>query len=269
MKLFQWNICYDSNLWNIIHWMSWQSKTNMWILSLFSIALFTVNFIAMSRFRFTAIRQSEDLILNDEPKVYINGPIVQYLLTHQINGIHLLYENYKKVCWLNHNSNWIKKQLYFVFQRKSTILNDENGSGKCFQCVAFLNAILNCSSRKKILIICQLNEKLLYWKYHIDNLLENASSRIADDQNDVDQGQSLVAVTIASIDYVLSNLPTFTAHEFDILILQDQYLQISAKTFKRLMEIKTTSKILLCSNNLIVSLMAQFKKYIYKFKSRI
>lgn len=51
----------------------------------------------MSKFRFTAIRQNDDLILSDEPKVYVNGEIVQYLLTHQINGIRILYDNFQKV----------------------------------------------------------------------------------------------------------------------------------------------------------------------------
>lgn len=221
----------------------------------------------MSRFRFTAIRQNEDLILNDESKVYVNGQIVQYLLSHQINGIRFLYGNHRKVsCFQKKNKKIAtqfdlnlfimnEKNVYFAFQRKSTILNDENGSGKCFQCVAFLDAILNCSSSKKILIICQVKQKLFLWKYHIDKLLENVSTRIADEQNDTNQSESLVAVTISSIDYVLSNLPKFTTHEFDCLILQDQDLQISAKSFKSLMEIKATSKIFLCGNNLMVSLM--------------
>lgn len=100
-----------------------------------------------------------------------------------------------------------------------------------------------------------MKQKLLHWKYHIDKLLENVSTRIADEQNDTDQSESLVAVTLASIDYVLSNLPKFTTHEFDCLILQDQLQKIAAKTFKRLMEIKATSKIFLCGNNLMVSLM--------------
>lgn len=51
----------------------------------------------MSKLRFTAIRQNEDWILNDQPKVYINGQITQYLLSHQISGIRFLYDNYKKV----------------------------------------------------------------------------------------------------------------------------------------------------------------------------
>lgn len=45
----------------------------------------------------TAIRQNEHLILNDEPKVYVNGEITQYLLNHQINGVRFLYRNYQKV----------------------------------------------------------------------------------------------------------------------------------------------------------------------------
>lgn len=142
----------------------------------------------------------------------------------------------------------------FIFQKKSTILNDENGSGKCFQCVAFLDAILRCSLNAHILIICQLKQNLAHWKYHIDNLLENVNTKIADDDNGSEQSGSSSSIIIASIDYVLGNLLTLTAKTFDCLILQDQHLQVSAAVFMRLTEIKATCKIVICSKDLIVSM---------------
>lgn len=45
----------------------------------------------------TANRPKEQLILNKDPDIYVSDEIVQYMLTHQIKGIQLLYLNYKKV----------------------------------------------------------------------------------------------------------------------------------------------------------------------------
>lgn len=44
-----------------------------------------------------ANRHKEQLTLSTDPDIYVSDEIVQYLLTHQINGIRFLYRNYKKV----------------------------------------------------------------------------------------------------------------------------------------------------------------------------
>lgn len=51
----------------------------------------------MSNAGLTAIRPNEDLVLCNETKTRISGRIVQYLSTHQINGIRFIYKNYRKV----------------------------------------------------------------------------------------------------------------------------------------------------------------------------
>lgn len=103
------------------------------------------------------------------------------------------------------------------------------------------------------MILCQSKENLAHWKFHIDNLLEAIHAKIEDDQNDSQRSGSSDNITIASIAHVLSSLPKFKSQKFDCLIVQDQHLQITSETFTRLKEIQTTHKIVLCSNNLIVS----------------
>lgn len=117
-----------------------------------------------------------------------------------------------------------------------------------------MDAILNCSKNAHILILCQSKENLAHWKYHIDKLLETIDAKIADDQNDSQRSGSSDNITIASIDHVLSSLPEFKTQKFDCLIVQDQHLQITSETFTRLKEIQSTHKIVLCSNDLIVSM---------------
>lgn len=48
----------------------------------------------------TAIRPAEQLTLNKEKDVYVNGAIAQYLLNHQIQGVRFLYRNHEKVRYI-------------------------------------------------------------------------------------------------------------------------------------------------------------------------
>ncbi|XP_031631749.1 uncharacterized protein LOC116346009 [Contarinia nasturtii] len=181
----------------------------------------------------TATRPKEPLILNHDPKIFVNECIVQYLLTHQVNGVRFLYRNYKK-------SN-------------SCILNDECNSGKCFQCVAFVDAILRTSASSRILIICQRKQCLEYWQYHIDCFLENVNAKIVDSNNDTQQHNTLPTngAIIASLDHVLNHSSIFTTNKFDCVIVQDQNLQITNNIFEQIKQIEATSKIVLCSNDLM------------------
>lgn len=51
----------------------------------------------MLRDHFLPIRPIEDLILCRNSKARVSGEIVQYLWTHQIDGIRRMYSNYKNV----------------------------------------------------------------------------------------------------------------------------------------------------------------------------
>lgn len=53
--------------------------------------------MAMFKTGLSTFRSNENLILNKEKHVYVNGAIAQYLLSHQINGLRFLYRNYEKV----------------------------------------------------------------------------------------------------------------------------------------------------------------------------
>lgn len=138
-------------------------------------------------------------------------------------------------------------------QQTACILNDESGSGKCFQCIAFCDAILRLSKTVRILIICQRHTCLEHWQFHIDCFLENVRTQIADNENDdTHDDYTTNSITIASIDYVLNNLSVFTANQMDCVIFQDQHLQASFQSFERLNGIKTTHKIILGSIDLMV-----------------
>lgn len=139
-----------------------------------------------------------------------------------------------------------------MFQQSACILNDESGSGKCFQCIAFCDAILRLSNTVRILIICQQQTSLEHWQFHLDCFIENVRTRIADNENDTQDDCTMNAVTIASIDYVLNNLSVFNANQMDCVIFQDQQLQTSFESFERLSSIKATYKIFLGSNDLMV-----------------
>lgn len=140
--------------------------------------------------------------------------------------------------------------FFAQFQHQSIILNDESGSGKCFQCIAFFDAILRASTSNRILIICKNKQNLEHWQYHIDCFLRNVSAKISD--NEIDNVDA-DATTIASLDHVLTNFNKFTTTEYDCVVLQDQSSEISMHAFERLKEIKTTCKIVLCSNDLMVN----------------
>lgn len=142
-------------------------------------------------------------------------------------------------------------RFFFVqFQHQSSILNDESGSGKCFQCIAFIDAILRASTSTRILIICKNKQNLQHWQYHVDCFLRNISVKVADNESG-DIGSD--AITIASLDHVLSNFGTFTTTNYDCVILQDQHTEISVDVFQRLKKIKTKCKIILCSDDLMVN----------------
>lgn len=72
---------------------------------------FPLKLITMYHFS-CKIRPQNELTLNNNPKVYVNGQIVQYLLAHQINGIQFLYDNYKKV---SRKRNWYIKLMLKQF----------------------------------------------------------------------------------------------------------------------------------------------------------
>lgn len=140
-----------------------------------------------------------------------------------------------------------------ILQQSACILNDEGGSGKCFQCVAFFDAILRSTECMHILVICQRKQSLDHWQYHIDCFLENRNSKIADNERSTQFDGSPNPITIASVDYVLSNLPSFMGHNYDCLIFHDQHLQTLADSFTQLNKIKATYRIALCSGDLMVS----------------
>lgn len=143
-----------------------------------------------------------------------------------------------------------------IFQHKSSILNDESGSGKCFQCIALFDAILRTSDTKRILIICQRRQSLEHWQYHTDCFLRNVNTKIADNESDIKQDKACTeAITIASLDYVLTHFPAFKTIKFDCLVLQDQYAQMALDIFERLKHIRTKCKIFLCSDDLMVRIM--------------
>lgn len=152
--------------------------------------------------------------------------------------------------------------FFFQFQHQSTILNDESGSGKCFQCIALFDAILRASPSTRILIICKSKQNVEHWQYHVDCFLRNVSAKIADNE----KGKvGADAVTIASLDHVLANFGTFTTTENDCVVVQDQYSDVSAHVFDRLKKIKSKCKIILCSNDLMVNQIfsSQFLEQIF------
>lgn len=108
-----------------------------------------------------------------------------------------------------------------------------------------------------ILIICQNETNLDHWHYHIDNLLENVSVTVSDNCNESQAGQStsnLKKITLVSSNYAIEHLNKFNAEQYDYLVLQDQKLQLTTDTLKKLEEIKATTKVILCSDNLMVNL---------------
>lgn len=139
-----------------------------------------------------------------------------------------------------------------MFQQSACILNDESGSGKCFQCIAFCDAIVRLSPTIRILIICQRDTSLEHWQFHFDCFLDNVRTRIADKENDTQDDSTMNAVTIASINYVLNNLSAFKANQMDCVIFQDQQLQTSFESFERLSSIRTTHKIFIGGDYLMV-----------------
>lgn len=144
-------------------------------------------------------------------------------------------------------------QNILQFQHCASILNDESGSGKCFQCTALFDAILKNDDSIGILIICHRKQSLEHWKFHLDCFLENISSNIADNQCDTQLDSSSNGICIASVDYVLNHFSTFKAKKFDILVFQDQRLECSVQVIRQLKEIQASHKIALCSDDLMVS----------------
>lgn len=157
------------------------------------------------------------------------------------------------MCFKAYNNYYIYVYAFFYFQNKSLILNDEGGSGKCFQCVAFFDAILTASKSTKILIICHDKKCLEHWQYHIDCLIENVSVKVADSENDSQIDKPTDSITIASLNYVLNHLTSFSQHNYDCVVIQDQLLQISPDVYTQLGQLNGKCKIILCSSDLSVS----------------
>lgn len=147
-----------------------------------------------------------------------------------------------------------------IAQQNACILNDESGSGKCFQCIALCDAILRLSKTVGILIICQRYSSIEHWQFHIDCFLENVRTHVADNgENDTQDDNATNAITIASVDYVISNLSVFTSKQIDCVIFQDQQLQASLQTFEKLNSINASYKVILGSNDLMV----RFRMFVF------
>lgn len=135
-------------------------------------------------------------------------------------------------------------------------MNDEGGSGKCFQCIALFDVILKIS-KPRILVISQQKTSLEHWQYHINCLLNNIVARISDNETDTQGDRTSEDVLIASLDHVLNHLETFIRNEYDCIIFQDQQQQTSINDFAQLTQIKSTCKVILCSNDLMVNIFGQ------------
>lgn len=118
--------------------------------------------------------------------------------------------------------------------------------------------MLRLSNTVRILIICQRYTCLQHWQYHFDCFLENVRINVADNENESDDDCETNAITIASIDYVLNHLTTFTTKRMDCVIFQDQQLQTPVRSFVKLNAIHTNYKIILASNDLMVGVVAVF-----------
>lgn len=77
--------------------------------------------MAMFKTGLTAIRSNEQLILNKDKHVFVNGAIAQYLLNHQINGVRFLYRNYEKVRQIERICNHCCTYLDIVRQHKQSL----------------------------------------------------------------------------------------------------------------------------------------------------
>lgn len=154
----------------------------------------------------------------------------------------------------------MKKQIIKYFfsnfvrlQHKSAILNDDSGTGKLFQCVAFFDAVLKTKTPAHILVICQNKQSLDLWHYCIDTLLENVPVVIADFEPHFDQSTSTMKrITLVSSSYALIHLDQLKTIRYDYLVIQDQHLQLSTASLERLKEIQASHKLILCSINLFV-----------------
>lgn len=137
-------------------------------------------------------------------------------------------------------------------QRISTILNDRDGSGKCFQCVAFFDAIRNRSKSERILVLCNDKHNLEKWHFHIGNLLETATIQNYD-CNDTSPANESSNVLLATIDCAFENIDKLTQYQFECMVVQDSQLELGEKAFGQLAKIRATHTIYVTGVDLMVS----------------
>lgn len=135
-------------------------------------------------------------------------------------------------------------------------MNDIDGAGKCFQCVAFFEAIFRSVPGSHILVICERKQDLDHWHYHIDGLLDNLTVLVADEQRESQLGQStsgLNKITLVSSAYALEHINQINAEPYIYLILHDPHMQLSAASFAKLTDIHVPRKLVSCNRDIVVS----------------
>lgn len=140
-------------------------------------------------------------------------------------------------------------------------MNDIDGAGKCFQCVAFFDAIFRSLPGSHILVICERKQDLDHWHYHIDGLLNNLTVLVADKQRESQIGQStssLNKITLVSSAYALEHINQINAEPYIYLVLHDPYMQLTAGAFAKLKAIQVPGKLVSCNRDIVVSFLKTF-----------
>jgi hypothetical protein len=96
-------------------------------------------------------------------------------------------------------------------------MNDESQLGKTVQLVHFMQTICKNDDSKKILIIVQTSEKLLYWKYHLDTFSHLTYAGVSDLDDDIQTlvQNSQIILTQHDCDTLITN------YNWDLVILED------------------------------------------------
>lgn len=126
-----------------------------------------------------------------------------------------------------------------------------------------MDAIFKQSNNNNVLVLCNNKQKINYWQFHIDCLLDHITVRKPNESTQSENVDALNVITIASVEYAVNNIYEFTQLQYECVILQDQALDISTESFEQLKQIDVKRKIILCSDDLIVCYSSHFNIFFF------
>ncbi|XP_058462627.1 uncharacterized protein LOC131437363 [Malaya genurostris] len=164
-----------------------------------------------------------------DQKTEVPDSIVQYLTSHQLEGIRFIHQA------LKHN--------------KGVILNDESGLGKIHQAIGYLSAVTTDHADKSIVVCSGLN-RVHHWMYHLEMLTKFHVGILSVDENALEKHQ-IVLVTFDDLEKHLDCLMSDQRQYLVVIIDETKAVPTKYSQIVGISELPTSKKIFLFSHDLL------------------